>query len=266
MTDVIQPGKAATAKAQRDTLKQNVQTATLTAQEKPFNQSGAYQPGQMNQGLAALGTLGVLQKAGTAGAQLFQKQGTEQDALNLQGANLQQDIAGAKTKQAVINTKAGLENETQTYARLVADKMFQSGMQAKQLVFSANNALADYSFTALKKDFEAGRVSQKEVRDLTNQFTIDAEKKKQIADQALRKAQDDFEFDMKEGNTARAKSRILSGYAAAKEALEAAAKAQASASILSGVVDIASTVAGVAYGPGAAAGVKVAGGIVKSQV
>lgn len=255
-TDVAQPAMQSQQKYQRDKLKMDVMQAGNTASNAP--NTGAIE----SKGLQGLGTLGVLQKGASAGAQLIPKQGMDQDKANLQGALLQQDIAGSKTKQATQNTVQMLENDTQRYARLVADRAFQSGMEAKQLVFSANNALSDYAFEAMKKDFAEGRISQKEVRDLGNKFRVDALAKKQVADQALETAKASFESDMKEGNLERAKSRILYANAKNKEALEAAAKAQATASIIEGLVGAAGGVADWFFGTGGLIS-KVAGGIGK---
>lgn len=242
-TDIAQPALASQQKYERDKLKMDM----MQNAQAPVPTPGGAVP---SKGLQALGTLGMLQKGESAGAQLIPQQGAQQDKLNLQGAIAQQDIANSKTAQATTNTVQMLENDTQKYARLVADRAFAAGMEAKQLVFSENNALSDYAFEAMRNDFASGRVSQKEIRDLGNKFAIDAKKKKQTADEALKFAQEDFLTDMRAGNVERAKSRILYANAKYKEALEAAAKAQATAMVAEGIIGAAGAVADDYFGTG----------------
>jgi hypothetical protein len=192
---------------------------------------------------------------------MIPEQRMQTDTLNNIGANLQQDIAGSKTKQATTNVIQGMENDTQRLARLVADNAFSKGMQAKQLIFSESAALADYAFEALQNDFQSGRISQKEIRDLGNTFVLEATKKKNNADQMMKVALESFQLDMANGNAERAKSRILAAMAAQKASLEEAAKAQATSKILEGIVGAAATYA--TGGNSALAGAlgKVFGGI-----
>lgn len=252
-TDIAQPAKATSQKYERDKL---IMDAMNEAGNKPKMAQG--QTGDPSTAMRGLGTLGVIQGATSAGAKLLPQQGAQQDALNYQGAQLQQSIANSRTGQAVKNTVSGMENETQRLARMVAQRAFDAGYESKQTIFSANASLADYSFEALKGDFAAGRVSQKEIRDLNATFSKDAALKKQKADQAYDKAKMEFEADMAAGNTERAKSRILAFNQAAKEALEAAAKAQATASIISGATDILGGIVSV-ISPAAGAVVKGVG-------
>ena len=248
-TNII-PAQEAQNKFERDSLARDAAVKSAKPQVKP--QAGQVQ----NTGLQGLGTLGMLQKAVPAAGKMVAQQGATMDKLNLQGAMQQQNIANAKTKQATENTIRGMENETQRMARLVADRAFEAGYQAKELIYSKNNALADYTLGALRKDFAEGRLSAREVRDLSNNFKIDALKKKQTADEALKKVQEEFETGITSANADRAKSRILYLIAKQKEAMESAAKAQATSSILTGTLTIFGGVIGGIYGgpDGAAAG------------
>jgi hypothetical protein len=228
------PSQQNTQKYERDKLAMDVADAT-------GRQGGGVTGATGTQGL---GTLGVLQKGAEAGANLLPKQGEATDKLNLQGANLQQDIANSKTTQATKNTISGMENETQRLARLVADNAFSAGMASKQLIFSKNNALSDYAMEAMKGDFQKGRISEKEIRDLTNTFSLEAQKKKNKAEQYLKTLNESFQADMEAGNIERAKSRILATLAAQKEALEAAAKAQSTATLIEGLAGVAAGILG----------------------
>jgi hypothetical protein len=166
------------------------------------------------------------------------------DQLNLAGAKQQQAMADSKTGQAVTNTVRGMENETQKLARMVADRAFQEGMSVKELLFSKNAALSDYALKVAKEDFQKGRLSEKEIRDLQNTFLLEAEKKKAVADQYLKALEGDFSTGIMAGNVDRTKSRVNALLAAQKEALEASAKAQATAGIISGVAGVVAAVAG----------------------
>jgi hypothetical protein len=226
----LMPAEQNQQKYERQNLQQQVADATLR-QPKKQQEGGIESTGSMG-----LGALGILGKGVTAGAEMYGKQGQAMDQLNLAGAKAQQSMADSKTKQAVTNTVRGMENETQKLARMVADRAFQEGMSVKELLFSKNNALADYAFEVAKKDFQEGRLSEKEIRDLQNVFMLEAEKKKQKAEQYLKTLEGEFANDLAAGNYERLKSRIQAKMAAEKEALEAAAKAQATAKILEGVL------------------------------
>lgn len=236
-TDLV-PGQKTQQKYEQDKLK--MQLANAVGKVPQQQQEGRIE----SAGGMGLGTLGVLNKAANEGGNLLGKQGQATDALNLQGASLQQDMANAKTTQATKNTVRGIENETQQLARLVADNAFKAGLTSKQLIFSRNNALVDYAFIAMKDDYQKGRISEKEIRDLQNTFALEAEKKRQKAKEYLATLRGSFESDITSGNVERAKSRTLATLAAQKEALEAAAKAQASNQVITGVIGVGGAVFG----------------------
>jgi hypothetical protein len=236
--DVAQPAQAQQDKAERDSLKKGVMAQTSAL--------GAASPQ-----LQGLGSLGILTNAANTGAELIPQQNARQDKLNLAGAQQQQGIADAKSTQAVGNVARGLENDTQRMARLVADKAFSEGMEAKKLLFHENAALADYSLEVLAKDFEAGRVSQRELIDLKNQLTQRATQKKYDADAALQTAMEEFKTDLAAGNAERAKTRLLDALKAQEAALKDSIRASSISSILSGGFGILGTVAISTFKPGA---------------
>jgi hypothetical protein len=232
------PAERSQQKFEQQNLQQQVADATMR-QPKKQQEGGIESVGSMG-----LGALGILGKGVTASADMYGKQGQTMDQLNLAGAKQQQAMADSKTKQAVTNTVRGMENETQKLARMVADRAFQEGMSVKELLFSKNNALADYALTVAKDDFQKGRLSEKEIRDLQNTFLLEAEKKKNAAEQYLKTLEGDFATGMLGSNIERTKSRYLAMQAAQKEALEAAAKAQAMGSILEGIIGVGGAVLG----------------------
>ena len=232
------PAERSQQKFEQQNLQQQVADATMR-QPKKQQEGGIESVGSMG-----LGALGILGKGVTAAADMYGKQGQTMDQLNLAGAKQQQAMADSKTKQAVTNTVRGMENETQKLARMVADRAFQEGMSVKELLFSKNNALADYALTVAKDDFQKGRLSEKEIRDMQNVFLLEAEKKKNAAEQYMKTLEGEFATGMFSGNIDRTKSRYLAMQAAQKEALESAAKAQAIGSILEGVIGAGGAILG----------------------
>jgi hypothetical protein len=232
------PAEKKQQRYEQQNLQQQVADATL---RQPNKAEGG---GTQSVGAMGLGALGILGKGTAAAAKQYGEQGQRMDQLNLAGAKQQQSMADSKTKQAVTNTVRGMENETQKLARMVADRAFQEGMSVKELLFSKNNALADYAFEVARDDFQKGRLSEKEIRDLTNTFALEAEKKKNKADQYLKELEGEFSTNLTGHNIERLKSRMLATLAAQKEALEAAAKAQATSQIASGIIGAVAAVAG----------------------
>jgi hypothetical protein len=229
--NVAQPAQKEADTAEQTALKKNVMAQTSAL-------------GNQAPQLAGLGSLGILQSAQGQGANMLNSQAANQDALNLQGSNMQQEIAGAKTQQALTNTAAGFESTQQRLARSIADKAFSEGMSSKQLIFHANSALADYSLEQMNKDFQAGRVSQQELTALNNQLKESAVKKKYAADEMLAKALGEFQLALGTSNTQRAKARVLAAIDAQKEAMKEAARAEGTSSIIGGVFGEVGTVLG----------------------
>lgn len=219
------PMQESQQKAERDELTRQTMAAT-GAQGSQMSRSPQLQ---------GLGSLGIIQQAAGQGMQMLGAQATARDQTALQGATMQQGIAGAKSEQAVGNVSRGLENNTQRLARAVADKAFAEGMEAKQLIFHENSALADYSLERLKVDFESGRVSQRELLKLQQDLESRAVQRKYAADEAIQKAQGEFETEIKRGNIAGAKARMSALLAEQKAALKDAVRAKAIADMTAGL-------------------------------
>jgi hypothetical protein len=239
--DVAQPAKAQQQKSERDSLKraamaQTSSQATATPQ------------------IQGLGTLGVMTQAAGAAAQMVPQQAAAQDKLNLQGAQQQQEIATAKSGQAVGNVARALESDAQRAARLVADRAFQQGLEAKKLIFHENAALADYSLERLADDLQKGRVNARELQDLKIQLTQRATEKKYAADEALNRAMQEFKADLAAGNAQRAKQRVLDALKAQEDAMKDAARASSIGSIISGTFGIGGVLAAGAASKGVSNG------------
>lgn len=221
--NVSQPAQAEQNKQEKDSLKKSVlqQTSALGSQSPQ---------------LQGMGSLGILQTAQNQGAGMLNTQAASQDKLNVQGAGMQQGIADARSQQSVQNVTAAATSSQDKLARSVANRAFANGMEAKQLMFHENSALADYSLQSLSKDFESGRVSQKELQSLQNDLRAKAQEKQQSAALELDRALKEFQWTMKQGNADRAKQRVKKAFELQKDAMKEAARASGISSIISGVM------------------------------
>ena len=221
--NVSQPAQAEQNKQEKDSLKKSVlqQTSALGSQSPQ---------------LQGMGSLGILQTAQNQGAGMLNTQAASQDKLNAQGAGMQQGIADARSQQSVQNVTAAATSSQDKLARSVANRAFANGMEAKQLMFHENSALADYSLQSLSKDFESGRVSQKELQALQNDLRAKAQEKQQSAALELDRALKEFQWALKQGNADRAKQRIKKAFEMQKDATKEAARASGISSIISGVM------------------------------
>jgi len=190
--------------------------------------------------LQGLGSLGIITQAAPKQQEQLGQQAAQRDAIAQTGASMQQQIAGAKGEQSVQNVARGLESNTQKLARAVADRAFSEGMEAKQLIFHENSAIADYSLEKLAEDFEAGRVSSRELQAMQYEIEYRAVQRKYNADQALTKAMAEFQTDLNRGNIENAKRRIKEVYAEYQAALKDAVRAKSIGSLFGGVTQAVS--------------------------
>lgn len=227
--NIAQPAAASQQGYEKQKLKRDVmgQTAQNIGQSIPATQVGALQT----------------QMAGAqGGVNLLGQQAQQQQALNVQGAQMQQQIAAAKNQQAVMNVKRGLDKDIDTYTRVVADRAFQEGLQAKQLIFHMNSQLADYAMDKLKQDFEAGRVSKAELEQLLLAQKKRLAEKKAEADKAMAEYVGKFRTDLAQGNAKKAKARLDAAIQAQKDMGKDAIRAGNIASIITGATEIGSAV------------------------
>lgn len=178
-----------------------------------------------------------------AQAQQAAAQQMPQHAMALQqqaatGAGMEQDIAQAEAKQSLQNVQAGLQRGSADYARAIAQQAFDAGLDAKAAIFHENAAFADEAFKKMAADFEAGRISRKEVAQVARGIQQRLTERQQAADEALSDALARFRAAMKEGNAERERGRVLRALDIKRQALEDAARAQQIAGILTGSLKV----------------------------
>lgn len=228
--NVAQPALASQQAYDRQNLKRNVMAKTAQGM------GGSVGAGQVS----ALGTMG---QAAEQGTQLLGQQAQQQQTMNVAGAQMQQQIAAAKNAQSVANVQRGLNQTVDNYARIVADRAFQEGLSAKQLIFHTNSQLADYSMEKLKADFEAGRVSKFELQNLLQAQQLRLKEKQIAADKAFADYMGNFKKDLAAGNAEKAKARLVTYVQAQKDLAKDGVRAQNTASILEGITQAASVAA-----------------------
>ena len=201
-----------------------------------------------------------LGKAAAGAAQMIPQQQAEQNALSMQGAGMEQDIIGQKQAGALKNFATKQQTSQDDAARSVANRAFQLGMEAKQLVFHDTAKVTDLAFEQLNKDYQANRTTKQELLKIQNEFRNQAVQLKTEADIELTKAMGEAKLDMMNGNAARAKTRITKALDKQKAAAKAASKASNIGGIVTGALTIAGGIVAGVYSGGAAAPAGAAGG------
>ena len=231
--NVAQPAAASQQKYEKAQGKRDVMGATVSGAGK-------------SQGDTQSNALSTLTKGAQVGTQLLGQQATTQQNLNMQGGEMQQQIAAAKNAQSVGNVKRGLDKDIDTYTKVVADRAFQEGIAAKQLIFHMNSNLADYAMGKLKEDFEAGRTSKAEIQQIFIAQKERLQERKLAADRAMVDFMGNYQKDLASGNVRRAKQLLDSAVQAQKDLAKDAVRAKNTASILEGIVEtIVETITGI---------------------
>lgn len=99
-------------------------------------------------------------------AKMRNAQRSEADALALQGAGAKEDIIAGKQKQALTNFNRQSQDMEDQMDRAIAERAFDLGMTAKELAFHMNSKIADIGLEEMKKDFDAGQISEQEMLTL----------------------------------------------------------------------------------------------------
>lgn len=190
-------------------------------------------------------------------------QNARADSQNLREANFREGVIAQRQQAALQNQASGLNEREATLKRAISQRAFDMGISSKELSLHSDSTIADIGFEQLKKDYDEGRVTAAELRNLNKQLVLKAQRKKQDAEAFLAKMKKENEVDIAQGNIEKAKQRLTIYYSMQREAAQAAAAAANNAAIVSGVFGIAGTVVGGIYGGPAGA---AAGGAVGSAV
>jgi len=203
------------------------------------------------------------QKAQAAGTMLPSMQQKLAGEEALKTVSMSGDAETAKQEQRAKQSMSAGQEALDRLALETARRAFDLGYNAKQLSLHANSKVADLAFQQMYDDFQAGRMTKKEIETLQRDLASEAMRVKRDAEIALKDAMLSFTELKERGNAAKAKARLMSALNRYKDAMKTAARASNSASILSGVFTIGgAVVGGFAGGPaGAAAGAQVGGAV-----
>ena len=190
-----------------------------------------------------------------------QQQARGEQALTT--ATMGADIASAKSEQKMKQYMAAQQEGISRLALETARRAFDMGISAKELALHQNSELADLAFQQMYADFQAGRMTQKELAAYGRSLKAEAEEMKRNADLYLKQVISEFEGYIAEGNFQKGKARIMDALERQKEAMRTAARASNAGSILSGVFTIGGAlIGGYVGGPsGAVTGAKVGGSV-----
>jgi len=189
------------------------------------------------------------------------EQNATQDALNLQGAGMKEDLTGAQQQESIKSFNRQTDTMEETLNRAIAERSYELGITAKELAMHTNARVADIGMEQTKKDFDAGLVSRDELAKVSANLQIEADKFKQQANALLSQLQRESET----ANTAYGRDRAMQTQSkmldAQKEAMKAQAKAANTAAIITGAFTIGGAVVGtlIAPGVGTALGASVGG-------
>jgi hypothetical protein len=207
----------------------------------------------------------MLSKAEGMAAELLPQQAAKQDAANLAGAKMREDIIGSKQEAAMVTYETQTDQMKQQLAQQTANRAFELGVKSSQLALSQDGHLADVGLRQLYSDLEAGRVNRNEVWELSSKMALEARDMQYKIQEEAARLKGELENDLAERNFTAAKARIKKLLDMQKDALQKAAKASNIASILGGIVELGAVGAGYAYGgpAGAAAAAPAAEGASK---
>jgi len=183
--------------------------------------------------------------------------------LALQTEAMRGETGLAQQEQRAKQAQFAGQESVDRLALEAARRAFDLGYNAKQLALHSDAKVADLAFQQMYDDFQAGRLTQKEVENYQRNLRDETMRIKRDAEAALKDAMMEFKTFTKERDAREAKKRLLTALNRYKEALKSAARASNAASILSGVFTIGgAVVGGIAGGPGGAVvGGKVGGAV-----
>jgi hypothetical protein len=210
---------------------------------------------------------GVMADAQMKAAELIPTQGKEQDALNLQGSKMREDIIAGRQQSSLTKYLRKTEEAKQDNATAIAKRGFELGVQGREMALHQNASISDIGMQKLYQDLQAGRENTADIKKLQTRLTLEAQQYKTQFETQMAKLKGELEIDIANKNIEGAKKRAAAMLALAQKAAEAKAKAGNLSAILSGAFGVAGGVVGTIYGgpvggmAGAKAGSAIGGSI-----
>ena len=190
---------------------------------------------------------------GAAGQQLVEQKAQE-DRINYQGALQEEQIQYIQQKAMLEKYEQQTIRRDREVALLNARAAFNYGMEAKQLMYSHNGALADYAFRVMQEDFELGRLTEREMQAMIHASQQNVQEYQQRLEQVRAQIESAFQQGITEGNIENAKQLLMEQQEYELKVQKEAARAANVAGILGGVFQLGGAVIGGIYGgPGGAA-------------
>jgi hypothetical protein len=192
----------------------------------------------------------------------------QQDALNLEGAQMKEDIVGTRQQESLNQFKRGTADMEAKMDKALAERSFELGMSAKELMFHTNARIADIGIERMLEDYNNGNIGREELETLKGNLARSAQQDKLAVEALIKEIQ--RTADDKRGTYSRARAMELQ--AKVIEKLKEAAKKQAKAGNIAAIISGTMTVGGAVIGAvatggtpmGAAAGAGIGGGLAPS--
>lgn len=176
----------------------------------------------------------ALAQAQQQAAELIPKQMQRAQDLGFKGAMAQEDILGSKQTAAVRNYEKNTAEYKDKVASQLAKKAFEMGYNSKMIALSNDAYLADKGLEQMKSDFDAGRITKREITDMSNKLMANVQKMKMDLENSLASLKRDLEIAIANKDINAAKSRMDAVFAKMKSVAENSAKASNMQSIISG--------------------------------
>lgn len=238
-TNVAQPALQKQQSADRGTLLSDVSTAVGQ---------------QAFKGAPVAASNRVMGQAAAKAAEMLPAQGAKQDAMNLQGANMQEDVTAGRQTQQVKNYARTTEEAKEKAATYLANRAFEYGVTAKEMLLHQNGYVADRALAQIYSDLGANRENAADIRAYQSEVALQAKQLRNQLEQDKATLMYELKVDLANKDMAAAKARYEELLRRNKEVMEAEAKASGLGKILSAAVTIGVTAytanpwAGVAAG------------------
>lgn len=245
---------------EREKVKDEQQKLTTSdmAEQKKLNRTQMLR-NVAQQTLGSLGQPKQLVQTGMQAQQAAMQQPVQQQAAQSQAAlqtlQMEGDISTAKQASRAKAFQSLAEAGIGKLALQTAMKAFDMGYDAKELALHQNAEVSDLAFQKMYEDFEAGRVSRKEILSYGRKLGEEAKRMKVQADIYLAETMGEFQELKYKDLSRRDKERILKAIEYQKNATEMAAKAANTGAILSGVFGVVGTAVGAYFGGPVGAGI-----------
>jgi uncharacterized protein (DUF885 family) len=194
------------------------------------------------------GIQSALGKAAKTLADVSTQQNTEKTKANIGLGMQEEDLIRTRQVEEIQKFTRDQEKAQYDTGEAIARKAFDMGMDTKELVASNNAIVADAALNRMRQDFEAGRVNERELLQVSAKMQTYALEQKGKFDALMAQLQADLQRAMTEDDLKALEARQAKAMQYLKEALESSAKGANIGMIISSAAGIASIVSPVVGG------------------